>query len=331
MKLTGAILVSLIAFFLIATPVFADTPDPDSTPTVEIDIYGNVLETGDMLVLAYANIPYAAAPSTDVTETFSWSFRDGANVFGSTTGFVYQGGGYGYNVYGIYLSAANVTANGIVWGTPYDLRLAGSPALFADPPVYDFSIDAADYTDNNADTVKSTLASRIIFIATDLDSKWGLSTTTSLVESTDTGTALSIRGETVFRGAIIGIQAMALDAFAVQITILDYTARTWSDNYIAQLENQYTGTWIETSREAGAALFGATYDLLTVIIMVGLGGGLIAANIMLTSDFFNAMIDVGVLMVFGARLDFYDFFFLLMIAAVCAIYVSRTLWFRVFS
>ena len=82
----------LVAFLASAMPVSADTPHPDADPPgpVAIDIYRNILETGDMLVLFEANLAYAVTPDDTIVETFSWSFRDGGTLFGATSGFAYQ-------------------------------------------------------------------------------------------------------------------------------------------------------------------------------------------------------------------------------------------------
>ena len=111
-RLRYSIILALLAVFLLATPAYADTPDPDSTPTVdEINIYTNVLETGDWLIVIYANIPYAIPPTTPVTSTFIWRFMDTDNVteLANTVGTNYNDDGYGYNVYSMYLTADNRT------------------------------------------------------------------------------------------------------------------------------------------------------------------------------------------------------------------------------
>ena len=342
-RVIGILGVMLAAFLLCASPVYADMPNPDSDPTIVgdslgIDVYQNVLETGDLFMLVYMNIPYAVPPDDPVSSTFSVSFRsaDGLTLFGATSGFAYNvgtytGNGYGYNVYSIYLTAAEVTAHGIAWGNAYKLRLNGSPAFFLAPPVYNYDVDPGDYNASGAETVKGVIAARIIEIATNMNTRWGLTAVYYLTEENEAVTNLSIYGEALFRGAIRGVQAIAPDVFAVAINAIDYTERTWTTNYTDAVSSQYDGTWIQTSRTAGAALFGASYDLLTVILMVCMGAGLIVANIMLSSDFWNALIDVSVLMVFAARLDFYDFFFLLLIGAIASIYIARTIWFRVFQ
>jgi len=101
------LLLVLIPLILVATPAYADTPDPDSTPTlVKADWYRNLLEPDDRLLIWEANIPYAIPPTTLVTETFYWELIDTDNVtvLGTTTGYAYHDNGYGYNVYSMYFS-----------------------------------------------------------------------------------------------------------------------------------------------------------------------------------------------------------------------------------
>lgn len=334
-KLIAGLLLGIIASGLVLTPVSAAIAEPDSTPTVEeINIYRNVLETADMLLLVYASIPYGSIPDEPVTETFSWSFRsnDGVTEYGATTGYAYNENGYNYNVYSIYLDAAEVAAAGIVWGNPYQLRLLPSPADLPGMSAINYNIVAADYNANVVQSaVQQAIADRVTALGALLDTRWGTAASgTQLIEETESGRVLSIFGESFFRGAIYGLQAMAPNAFVSVITVVDVSARTWTDNYSGAIENQYAGTWVETSQEAGKALFGTSYDLLSVILMLGACIGLIFGNVALTGDAWNGLLDVGVLAVFGARLAFYDFFFLLLITALLWVYIATRIWFRIF-
>lgn len=333
-RLLIALVLAMLAILSMVIPIAAAIAEPDSPPTLEdIDIYRNVLETGDMLLLWLANIPYSTPPDVLVSDAFSWSYRsnDGLTEYGATTGYAYNDNGYGYNVSSIYLTAAEVTAAGIVWGDPYKLRLTASPAHLPAYAPISYDILASHYSSLTVQSaVQAEIASRVITIAETLDVYWGTTTTTSLVEQTESGTKLSTYGEAFFRGAVYGLQGMAPDAFAVVVTAVDVSARTFTTNYTDQLDDQYSGTWVETSREAGKALFGTDYDLWTVIMMVGMCVGLLFGNIYLTSNAWNGLMDVGVIMVFGARLAFYDFFFLLLITALLWVYIGTRLWFRLF-
>jgi len=329
-RVVGIFLI-ILAVFLGATPVYADTPDPDNDPTIEeINIYRNLLVTGDWLTLIYANIPYGIPPSTSVSQTFIWRLMHTDNVteLGDTIGCAYNDDGYGYNVYSMYLSATEVGAKGMVWGTPYTIRLSGNPAVFDTPPIYNYVVNAGDYsTETVQSNVQAELASRIFVLAADLDTKWGLSTIYSLLTQNETATVLSIYGEAFFRCAIHGLQSMAPTAFSVIIRVIDVPSRNWTSEYSTNLTNQWAGTWIETAQEAGDALFGTDYNLLSIIMLLIMCGGLMVGNIMLTGDHWNGFIDCALLAVVGARLGMYDLGFLILLTALCWIYISAKIWF----
>lgn len=336
-KLRLLILLGLLVMLVLpATPAYADTPDPDSTPTVQqINVYRNMREAGDMLVLIYANIPYGAIPSTPVTETFIWSMLDTDNVteLGSTVGYAYNVGthqddGFGWNVFSMYWDSGNVTALGIVWNTNYLIRLAGNPVVFDTPPEYNYAISITDYsTETVQANVQAELANRIISIANDLDVKWGLSSVYSLLIEEEAAATLSIYGQAFFRGAIYGLQALAPGAFPVEIRTIDVPAREWDPEYSENVTEQWGGTWIDTAQAAGEALFGTDYDLLSVIMILVMGVGLLIGNIQLTGDHWNGLVDVALLMVIGARLAMFDLAFLILVAAICWMYIGTKVWF----
>ena len=332
-RFSSVIILALLALFLIATPAYADTPDPDSNPTIEsFNNYRNSLEPGDWLLVIYANIPYSSIPDTPVTETFIWRLMDTDEVteLGSTIGTNYNDDGYGYNVYSMYFSADEVTAKGMVWETSYIARLSGNPAVFDTPPIYNFTINAGNYSALTVTAdVQAELAARVLTIAADLDNKWGLTATNSLLTEAEAGTVLSIFGEAFFRGAIFGLQAMAPGAFSVIIRNLDVPDREFPSEYAENVTGQWGGTWIDTAQEAGKALFGTDYDLLSIIMLLVMSGGLLIGNIMLTGDHWNGLVDVAAFGIIGARLGMYDFAFLLLIAAMCWLYISAKIWFGV--
>ena len=330
-RIRTIILILFLAVFIISgTPVYADTADPDSTPTIQsFNVYRNVLETGDWLLVIYVNIPYSTLPSTPVTSTFIWRMIDidGVTELGDTVGYAYNDDGYGYNVYSMYWTAAEVIANGMVWNTAYTVKLSGNPAVFDTPPTYNYTIAAGDYSTLTITTdVQVELGARILAIAADLDNKWGVPVVPSLLTQAEAGTVLSLTGEAFFRGAIFGIQALAPTIFSVIIRNLNIIDRTWTDNYSGNIVTQWAGTWIETSVEAGKALFGTDYDLLSIIMLLAMSVGLLIGNIMLTGDHWNGLTDVAIFAVIGARLAMYDFAFLLLIAALCWIYISAKVW-----
>lgn len=326
----------LVILLLPTTPCYADTPDPDSTPTVvQFNVYRNMRETGDWLVLIYANIPYGTVPDQPVTETFIWQMFDTDNVteLGSTVGYAYNVGtyqddGFGYNVYSMYWDSANVTALGMAWNTNYPIRLSGNPAVFDTPPIYNYAIGLSAYSTETVQAdVQTELAGRVLFLANDLNVKWGLSVTYSLLVEEETGAKLSTYGQAFFRGAIYGLQSLAPGAFPAEIRLVDVEARDWDTEYSENVTGQWGGTWIDTAQAAGKALFGTDYDLLSVIMLLVMGTGLLVGNIMLTGDHWNGLVDVAVLMLIGARLGMYDLAFLILVAALCWMYIGTKVWF----
>ncbi len=330
---TGIVLAILAVFVLSATPVYADTPDPDSTPTIEqVDIYRNSIETGDFLVIIFANILYGTLPDTPESETFIWRLMDidGVTELGSTLGYDFNDDGYGFNVYSMYFSAATAVTLGLVWETAYSLRLIGNPLAFVSPPVFNFPVVSTDYSSETVQVdVQTEIAARVIELGRALDIRWDNSATDSLILENETTTIFSTIGESFFRGAIFGVQAMAPSAFSVVVRVIDIEAREWDTQYSENVTGQWSGTWVETAQEGGKALFGTDYDLLSVIVMLGLSGILLFGGMWLTGSAWAGMIDASLIGIFGARLGLFDLGFLMLIGFVCIFFISAKIWYGI--
>lgn len=327
-KLMISIVALLIAIVFSLFPcgnVLADQADPDSVPTVDIYCYRNLLETGDVLIYLYANIPYASLPDEPVNAAFVWRLIDTDNTteLGSTTGYPYNDLGYGYNVYSMYFSAADA----LTWGAAYTIQLSGNPVVFDDPPLYNFPITSSDWTTytTQADN-RDELELRILITAGLLYSQWGLTADTALVNEQEIGTVLSLSGEAFFRGAIYGLQALAPGVFYVVPEEITAEDRTWTENYTSNLSSQYTGTWIAISQQAGADLFESSYDLTSVILCVVLLVVLFFGSLVVTGDHWQSLINVCLIAVVLGRLGLYEATFLGMIAALCWLYISSKVW-----
>ncbi len=325
-----ALLAVGLSALLPAGPVYADTPDPDTAPSVlSFNVYRHLLEDDDYLLIIYANIPYATPPDTPVNETFIWRMIDTDDVteLGSTVGFAYNDNGFGNNVYSMYWSAANVTDLGIVWGTEYTVTLSGNPAVFDTPPKYNYTIDSTDYTtfSSSAD-IKLDMGTRVITIALDLNIKWALTATLNLTQESEIGTILSIYGEAFFRGAIFGLQGMVPQIFRYVVTDMEVTAREWDTDYVTSLEDQWSGTWVGTAKEAGALLFGTGYDLLSLMFVAGMSLGVIIGNLMTSGDTWAGIIDASFVLLLSTKLAFFGLGYLGLIAAMCMIYIAARLW-----
>lgn len=310
-----------------ATVVLADQADPDSTPTMVANAYRNLIETDDQLYVFYANIPYGAVPDALVTEAFIWQLidTDGSTVIGQTTGTPFNDSGYGYNVYSMYFSAADAPT----WDQAYTARLTGNPTIFDTPPTFDFVLGPGDFSALTEQTsVQDDLALRILVIAGDLFIRWGLTSSTTLVNAQETGTVLSARGETFFRGAIFGLQAMAPGVFQIGVGLITATDRTWDTGYAANISSQYVGTFVGTAQTAGADFFNKSYDLVSIIFLLVILIAIVAGNLLITRNVWSGMVDVTLVSVLFARIGIPAVLltFMGLIGAICWVYISAKIW-----
>lgn len=334
MKKVGlALITALLAIIVTATPVLAYIGLPSATPTIEsINIFRNVLGTGDWLAIIYENTPYTTTPSTPYDDAFIWRLIDTDNVteLAQSLGYNYHALGYGYNIISFYLNAGNVTAKGIEWLDALKLRLSGTPLAFASPPTYTYDISVADY---NASTVsldvQDDISSLILTLAADLDSKWGLTgAATSLLVNDETGTTLSVYGQAFFRGAIYGVQSMAPSAFPVQISSIELIDRTWTGTYTTNLSTQYGGlSYIDTGIAAGKSMLDVSYNLFGLILTLLICLGLIFSNWYLAGgNLWRGFIESSAPLVICARISLLGLGELGLIAAICWIYISAKIW-----
>ena len=301
---------------------------PDSTPTIEqFNVYRNLLEPGDRLLLIYANIPYATPPSVPIWQTYMWTLIKNDNVteIGTVIPYAYNNKGYGYNLASMYFPAA--ASGNFTWGDNHVVRLRGNPSAFTSAPLYDFLLDSGDYsTLTDPDGVAAELAARILAIAANLDSRWGLSSPYSLLNQTESGTVLSIYGEAYFRAVIPGLQGICPSVFAYVINDLELTPRTWTNAYETLLLAQWQGTWVDTAKNAAGALFGTSFNLFWIIIALAACVTVLILNVVVANDAWLGIVDALAVAIITARLGLYELGFLALLAAVAVIYDSSRIW-----
>jgi len=356
-RLALALIIGLMACisstFIFATGVSASgnmsypdgtNPTSGGAPTIKSNVYGNLLEEGDRLFIFYAKIPYADVPTAPVTDVFTWSLYDmtgggdGVELHPPGSGIAFNDNGYGWNVYSFYFPAS---AN-VLWlpEQPYVLRLRGDANLSwtymnggvetdTSAPDWKYNINSQCYN-NHTDmaTSRTDLAKKVISIATDLDSKWQLAVSTYLIYQETNTTVLSMYGEGFFNQAIPYLQYLAPSLYEQQEQTVDYSRRAWGSNYTKAVgTDQWTGTWIETAREGNIALFGGSYDLTSIIILLFVCIALVFVNISISpGDYWSGFIDVAFILVVTARLGVYGLGFLALIDAVCIIYIGIKIW-----
>jgi len=212
-KYSLSILVAVLAFFAIATPIWA-IADPDSPPQVSaVYVYEDLLEDGDAGVLIDYYLDYATNPTESATEAYLATFvdTDGATQLKSVAPYTYYDSGYGRGLIWIYFTAAEVTAYGIDSANEalYRVWLSGNPTLgwAGDPPK---TIAGVDYWQPAASDTAVLVALRVLYYADLLEGIWAI----DLIEETSLGNRLTTGGESYFTNVISDLRTIAPSAFS---------------------------------------------------------------------------------------------------------------------
>ncbi len=262
-RLPPTILIVVLMFLVLASPALAAVAQPDSLSIDTVFINRNLLETGDMLILAAYNIAYTVIPTVRADQAFVFRLidTDESTQLASILPYVFNDNGYGQGMVSFYFAAADAPA----FGVEYFIRISGNPAQFTSPPAENFKILASDYTsatttlDNQAE-----VADNIRTIARGLEIAWSL----TLLSEQDQGTVLSSTGESYFRNAVSGLQAMAPTVFFVQTLDIDLTERTWNTTQGSTYRDRLTGTWVDDSIDAAASVFRIDRQLMMGVVVV---------------------------------------------------------------
>lgn len=251
-----------VGLLSLALQAYAVDP-PDTTPSVS-DIAANVylLEEDDVLIYGLYNLPYASVPTDSADQAYVFRLMDGDDQLGVVAPFVYFDNGYNEGVFAFYFSASdNLTIE-----TVYTIRLSQSPAYFDDPQSYDSSMPMTAWTDKtDQDDNQAELTLHILNLATTLATEHDA----TLTESSVGGTVLSDpAGETYFRGAIYGIQAMAPDLFLVQSLTWDTSDREWATTEYDSYTSRFTGTFIGEAVDETETAFGIDGQTLMTLLFL---------------------------------------------------------------
>jgi hypothetical protein len=204
-RLYLSILLSITVTILAVTPVFAIANPDDiafgSGTTSQYAAFYDVGETGDMLFIAEGLVEYALTP-TDYTAEQAFVFEL-LDTDGVTSLYSVPVTDYGDRPISIYLTAAQVTAAGLVVGTAYVFRISGNPLIF--PSLTGNSVTAtltvADWIDQNLGVDNDPYTDNLLrnFCVLVVNNMEAYDTPTTSYKTTVNGfTALSIAGGNLF-------------------------------------------------------------------------------------------------------------------------------------
>lgn len=248
------LLISLLTGLTLAgvfsSPVLA-MDEPESVTLYNIEIFKDLIVTGDFLAIVPYNIPFTTQPPNNINETFIFSLLspDASTENGSVLAYPRYTGGYGKGIVSFYFES------GMAWDAAYIFRVQENPAFYATPQKWNFSIGPSQYS-SDVDQSQG-LRAKILDSASELTNEWVV----DLLTNSDSGqTVLSTYGELYYINAVPGLQTMSPSLFAVQIESPDYTQRSWSDTFAQSLRTKYAGTILADFMTGYAGLFDMSED-----------------------------------------------------------------------
>lgn len=201
--------------------------------------------------------------------------------------------------------------------------MEGTAGLFASAPSYDFDVLPADYS-STTQNVTAEISAQVLEWAKYLDRTWALATAYRLMGE---GDYLSAQGSIFFSGAVFGMQGLAPEAFEIIISAVDMTDRTWGTSYVIALQNMYTGTYMEAAITSGKSFFATSYNLLGLLLALGVCVVIIVANWMIAGGFMlRSLIECAAPLVILTRVNMIGFGEMALVVAMCFIYLAARLW-----
>ena len=264
-KVILAITIALLAIVGLILPVLA-MAEPDSVSLDDIEIFQNLIVTGDFLAVVPYSIPFTAPlPDNDISKTFFFRLLspDGLTENGTALATVYHDKGYGSGIVSFYFPS------GMVWNSAYIFRVQQNPTYYPLAKYWDFTIGASTYSTDTDQA--AALKAKILDTATLLTTEFGVVLT---ARSESGSNVLSSYGELYYLAAIPGLQQMSPDLFSVELTSPEYTKRTWSTSFADNLKTKYYGTFIWDFMTGSGELFAtgtsATMTVLSIFMCVAL-------------------------------------------------------------
>ena len=257
---------------LTARPVLAYISQPDSAPTITMLHWNhNLISDNDSLCYFRYRLPYSTTPNMTASETFLFRLMDGATALGIMTPFPYHDSGYNYGIAALYFEASD----NLTWGsTSYTLQIYENPAYFEAPVNFNTNIMATAYSSyTGQEENRQDLAIQLYNIAITLESPFG----TTLFQLVGGQQVLTADGETYFRGAIRGLQAMCPSLFLVQQIPVENISANYTTAQFDVYAHRFEGTWVGESENATAQeMLGISDTNLAMALIISIPLALLA-------------------------------------------------------
>lgn len=264
MKRLGlAVLLAMASVLGLAIPAYANAEPVEMTNALhDIQIFKDLLVTGDFLAIVPYDIPFTTIPDEPINQTFIFSMWDGATQNGTALAYPYHDKGYGTGIVSFYFPT------GTTWEYAYTFRVQENPTYYPAALYWDFTIGASNYASDSDQA--AALRAKILDIGADLSTDY----TIDLLTTAEGQTVLSTYGELYFLNAVPGIQSMAPTLFYLQMRSPDYTKRSWTYTLAQSMQTRYSGTFIGDFMTGSAGMFSAdtspVMNVLSVILFAAL-------------------------------------------------------------
>lgn len=260
--------------------------EPQSITIGNVNVYRNVgdITTGksnnnaDMLVIFTYNIEWreGQTPTTAVNQLFTFRLMDldGTTTLATYTPYPYNNYGYGLGVGYFYFP--DMVESNLYWQNEYQIRIDGNP--FAWYSIGDMTsvrnIYASNYTNRQSvEENRQLLTDKLVNIAHSLENSWYTDETTpfALIQQTNNTSHLTSVGQAYFENSIAHLRTFAPDLFLTSVITPDYSEQVDPDNadrasLVARWQNQYEGTWVQSSLKSIGDLLHIPWRMATSIL-----------------------------------------------------------------
>ena len=174
---------------LLFVPVVYAVDNPDNLQITSAQVYRDLVETGDLLMLAEYNIEYATTPVDSADINFLTRLLQSNTTLGTNVPYPFNTEGYGQGAVSIYLSQTETEASGFTdssgvysaWPIAgLTVKLEGNPTVFTSPEDFVWGLTSGDYSSGEGQAVNQfQLSSEVLRIAARLQAAWGIDLLTS--------------------------------------------------------------------------------------------------------------------------------------------------------
>ncbi len=280
-KLVLCIFVALV--FVPAGPAHAADEQPTEASLTDIEIFTDLLVTGDFLAVVPYDITFPTDPDVGIDDTYIFRVLDptGTTELGTNTAVTTYNNGYGLGVVSFYIET------GMAANTSYVFRIQQNPGYYPTPDYWDTTINPANYS--TEDDQAAAIKAKIIDTAISLTPEFSV----SLLTTTESGsTVLSTYGEMYYLAAIPGLQSMCPDIFGVQLQNPDFSKRSWSTAFVDLIRTKFAGTFVEDFMTGFAGMFSVeTNTAMNALSIVIFGLFILLSIWKFKATILSAMID----------------------------------------